>query len=189
MLSASAHKFHGPKGVGFLYVRKDAYLAPFIQGGGQERGMRSGTENVSGIVGMAAALYRETESMSYNAQYIKSLRDNIIDGLLEIQGSHLNGDGARLLPGIINVGFEGVVGESLVSLLDQRGICVSSGSACSSGDLKPSHVLLAMGQSEEEAKSAIRISLSKYNTEEQAKYIVKSVAECVSYIRSHNELS
>ena len=183
MLSASAHKFHGPNGVGFLYVRKGIYMSPFIYGGGQENGMRSGTENVPGIVGMAAALKHEIGIMPEVKAYISAMRDRLIDGLLEISGSHLNGARDYLLPGIVNIGFDGIIGESLVLLLSQKGICVSSGSACTSGNLAPSHVLTAMGQTEEQAKSAIRISLSRFNTPAEIDYILETVPQCVSFLR------
>lgn len=183
MLSVSAHKFHGPKGVGFLYCRKGIALKPFIEGGAQERGKRAGTENVAAVASMAAALQDACQSMQEVARHEAYLRDKLIDGLLKIPHSKLNGDREKRLPGNVNVCFEGIEGESLLLLLDEKGICASSGSACTSGSLDPSHVLLALGLPHEVAHGSLRLSLSKYNTEEEIDYILKSVPEVVAYLR------
>ena len=168
MLSLSAHKFHGPKGVGALYVRKGVPLLPLIEGGAQERRKRAGTENVAGIVGLAAALQTACDHLEANAAKVAALRDRLIDGLAAIPHAALNGDRDHRLPGNVNVCFEGVEGESLLLLLDDRGICASSGSACTSGSLDPSHVLLAIGRPHEVAHGSLRLSLCEENTEAEA---------------------
>lgn len=183
LLSISAHKFHGPKGVGALYTRRGIPLTKLIEGGGQEKGRRAGTENIPGIVGLAAALKDAVANIDKNTEYVKSLRDRIIDGLLEIPNTILNGDRDKRLAGNINVSFEGIEGESLLLLLDDKGVAASSGSACTSASLLPSHVLLAIGVPQEVAHGSLRISLSEYNTAEEAEYIIKSVKEVVEQLR------
>ena len=184
MLSASAHKFHGPKGVGFLYARKRIALTNLIEGGAQEKGKRAGTENVPGIMSMAAALKEAADHMGENAAHQTALRDRLIRGLLEIPHSALNGDAHRRLPGNANFCFEGIEGESLLLLLDDKGISASSGSACTSGSLDPSHVLLAIGRVHDVAHGSLRLSLGEDITEEEVDYIIKSVKEVVEYLRS-----
>ena len=184
MLSASAHKFHGPKGVGFLYARKGTKLTNLIEGGEQERGKRAGTENVPGIAAMAVALEEAAGNMREYADRLTPIRDRIIDGLSRIPHSALNGDAGRRLPGNINFCFEGIEGESLLLLLDDRGIQASSGSACTSGSLDPSHVLLAIGRVHDVAHGSLRLSIGEDITEEDADYIVSSVSEVVEYLRS-----
>ena len=184
MLSASAHKFHGPKGVGFLYARKGIALTNLIEGGAQEKGKRAGTENVPGIMSMAAALKEAADHMGENAAHQTALRDRLIRGLLEIPHSALNGDAHRRLPGNANFCFEGIEGESLLLLLDDKGIRASSGSACTSGSLDPSHVLLAIGRVHDVAHGSLRLSLGEDITEEEVDYIIKSVKEVVEYLRS-----
>ena len=184
MLSLSAHKFHGPKGVGALYCRKNIRLLPFIDGGAQERGKRAGTENVAEIVAMAAALKEACKNMASNSAKVTALRDKIIAELVKIPHSKLNGDMAHHLPGTINMCFEGIEGEGLLLHLDDMGVCASSGSACTSGSLDPSHVLLAIGLPHEVAHGSLRISLSEYNTEEDADVIIKAVPEVVEYLRN-----
>ena len=184
MLSASAHKFHGPKGTGFLYARKGIALTNLIEGGAQERGKRAGTENVPGIAAMAAALKEAAAGMEVNAQRISALRDRLIAGLSKIPHSALNGDPVRRLPGNVNFCFEGIEGESLLLLLDDRGISASSGSACTSGSLDPSHVLLAIGRVHDVAHGSLRLTLGDDATEEQVDYIVESVAAVVAHLRS-----
>lgn len=184
MLSASAHKFHGPKGVGFLYVRNGVDVSPLVHGGGQERGKRSGTENLPGIVGMAAALEEATSKLSFTVPKVTAMRERMIEGLAKIPGSILNGDRERRLPGIVNFCFDGVDGETLVILLSERGIMASSGSACMTGSREPSHVLTAIGRDEDMAKSALRLSIDDTNTEEEIDYILKTVPSCVEYLRS-----
>ena len=184
MLSSSAHKYHGPKGIGFLYARKGIRLTNLIEGGAQERGKRAGTENVAEVVAMAAALEEAVANMDRNAAHMSALRDKIIKGLSEIPHSALNGDAAKRLPGNINFCFEGIEGESLLLLLDDRGICASSGSACTSGSLDPSHVLLAIGRVHDVAHGSLRLSIGDDITEEQADYIIKNVREVVEYLRS-----
>ena len=184
MLSASAHKFHGPKGVGFLYARKGIALTNLIEGGAQEKGKRAGTENVPGIMSMAAALKEAADHMGENAAHQTALRDRLIRGLLEIPHSALNGDANKRLPGNANFCFEGIEGESLLLLLDDKGISASSGSACTSGSLDPSHVLLAIGRVHDVAHGSLRLSLGEDITEEEVDYIVKSVREVVEYLRS-----
>ncbi|MBP5766069.1 MAG: cysteine desulfurase NifS [Clostridia bacterium] len=184
MLSASAHKFHGPKGVGFLYVRKGVKLLSFIEGGAQERGKRAGTENVAGICGTAVALEEAVENMAANALKLTALRDRLIKGLAEIPHSALNGDPLKMLPSNVSFCFEGIEGESLLLLLDDRGIEASSGSACTSGSLDPSHVLLAIGRVHDVAHGSLRLTLGDDATEEQVDYIIKQTGEVVSYLRS-----
>ena len=184
MLSLSAHKFHGAKGVGALYVRRGVPLNTFIDGGAQEKGRRAGTENLAGIASMAAALGFVCANMDKTAKRLSKLRDKIINGLSAIPHSKLNGDREKRLPSILNMCFEGIEGESLLLLLDDKGICASSGSACTSGSLDPSHVLLALGLPHEVAHGSLRISLSEDNTEEDADYIIRSVADVVAYLRS-----
>lgn len=184
MLSIAAHKFHGPKGAGALYVRKGIPLLNLIEGGAQERGKRAGTENVPAIVGMAAALKESCDSLDKNFSYVKTLRDKIARELSKIPHSKINGDLERGLAGTLNMCFEGIEGESLLLLLDDRGISASSGSACTSGSLDPSHVLLALGLPHEVAHGSLRISLCEYNTEEEADHIIKEVPRVVAYLRS-----
>ena len=184
MLSSSAHKYHGPKGIGFLYARKGIRLTNLIEGGAQERGKRAGTENVAEVVAMAAALEEAVANMDRNAAHMSALRDKIIKGLSEIPHSALNGDAVKRLPGNINFCFEGIEGESLLLLLDDRGICASSGSACTSGSLDPSHVLLAIGRVHDVAHGSLRLSIGDDITEEQADYIIQNVKEVVEYLRS-----
>ena len=184
MLSVSAHKFHGPKGVGFLYCRKGVPLQVFIEGGAQERNRRAGTENMAGIVGLAAAFEDACKNLDKNIAHITKLRDKLIDGVKDIELSMVNGDLERHLPGTVNMCFEGIEGEGLILLLDQKGICSSSGSACTSGSLDPSHVLLAMGVPVEVAHGSLRISFSEYNTEEEVQFIIDSIHEVVDYLRS-----
>ncbi|MBR4158114.1 MAG: cysteine desulfurase NifS [Oscillospiraceae bacterium] len=188
MLSASAHKFHGPRGVGFLYAKKGTRLTNLIEGGAQERGKRAGTENVAAIVGMAAALKESVSQMEETAARIRPLRDRLIAGLGEIPHSALNGDRTRRLPGNVNYCFEGIEGESLLLLLDDRGICASSGSACTSGSLDPSHVLLAIGRVHDVAHGSLRLTLGDDATEEDVGYIIKNVKEVVEYLRSFSPI-
>ena len=183
MLSASAHKFHGPKGVGFLYARKGIRLVNLIEGGAQEKGRRAGTENVAGVAGMAAALKESAAHMQENAAHMQKIRDRLIEGLSEIPHSALNGDASKRLPGNVNFCFEGIEGESLLLLLDDRGISASSGSACTSGSLDPSHVLLAIGRVHDVAHGSLRLSIGEATTEEEAAYIVRNVKEVVEYLR------
>lgn len=184
MLSVSAHKFHGPKGVGFLYARKGILLTNIIYGGAQERNKRAGTENMASIVGMATAIKDATDRLQENAEKVTAMRNRLIDGLKGIERSRINGDLEHHLPGTLNMCFEGIEGESLLLLLDAKGICASSGSACTSGSLDPSHVLLSIGVPVEIAHGSLRLSISEYNTMEQMDHIVKSVPEVVSYLRS-----
>ena len=183
LLSASAHKFHGPKGVGFLYARRGIRLTNLIFGGAQENGRRAGTENVPGIVGMAAALEEAIFRMDDTAARLTGLRDRLIEGLAAIPHGALNGDSLRRLPSNVNFCFEGVEGEALLLLLDDRGICASSGSACTSGSLDPSHVLLAIGRVHDVAHGSLRLSLGEDATEEQIDYLISSVREVVTYLR------
>ena len=183
MLSLSAHKFHGPKGVGALYCRKGLPLLPFIEGGAQERNRRAGTENLAGIAGLAAALEEANANLERNAAHITALRDKLIDGLSQIPHARLNGDREHRLPGNVSFCFEGIEGESLLLLLDAKGVAASSGSACTSGSLDPSHVLLALGLPHEVAHGSLRLSLSEYNTMEEMDHILKVVPEVVSYLR------
>lgn len=184
MLSVSAHKFHGPKGVGFLYCRKGILLQNLINGGAQERGKRAGTENMASIAGMTAALEEACANLEKNAEYVTAIREKIINGVSDIEKCNLNGDRYNRLPGTINFSFEGIEGEGLILLLDQDGICTSSGSACTSGSLDPSHVLLSMGVPVESAHGSLRISLCEYNTEEEADIIIDSIHKVVTYLRS-----
>ena len=183
MLSASAHKFHGPKGVGFLYARKGIRLTNLIEGGAQEKGKRAGTENVPGIAAMVTALKEEVANIDKNTAHILPIRNRIIEGLKEIPHSALNGDEERRLPSNVNFCFEGIEGESLLLLLDDKGIAASSGSACTSGSLDPSHVLLAIGRVHDVAHGSLRLSLGEDVTEEEADYIIKAVKEVVEYLR------
>ena len=184
MLSLSAHKFHGPKGIGILYARKGIRLTNLIEGGAQERGKRAGTENLPAIMGMAAALEESCSRTDENAKKLTALRDKLIAGLSEIPHSILNGDAKKRLPGNVNFCFEGIEGESLLLLLDDKGICASSGSACTSGSLDPSHVLLAIGRVHDIAHGSLRLSLSDENTEEEIEYTISAVKEVVEYLRS-----
>ena len=184
MLSASAHKFHGPKGVGFLYVKQGVRPASLIEGGAQERGRRAGTENVAGIAAMATALEEAVANMADNAARMTKLRDRIIDGLGKIPHSALNGDAEHRLPGNVNFCFEGIEGESLLLLLDDKGIEASSGSACTSGSLDPSHVLLAIGRVHDVAHGSLRLSIGETLTEAEADHIVRAVADVVAQLRS-----
>lgn len=183
MLSLSAHKFHGPKGVGALYAKKGIRLINLIEGGAQERGKRAGTENVPAIVSMAAALTEAVQEIDENAKKVSILRDRLIAGLSKIPHSALNGDPSRRLPGNVSFCFEGIEGESLLLLLDAKGICASSGSACTSGSLDPSHVLLAIGRPHEVAHGSLRLTLSEGNTEEEIDYMIKEITEVVGYLR------
>ena len=184
MLSVSAHKFHGPKGVGFLYARKGILLTNIIYGGAQERSKRAGTENMASIVGMATAIKEATDHLEENAAKVTAMRNRLIDGLKGIERSRINGDLEHHLPGTLNMCFEGIEGESLLLLLDAKGICASSGSACTSGSLDPSHVLLSIGVPVEIAHGSLRLSISEYNTIEQMDHIVESVPGVVDYLRS-----
>lgn len=183
MLSLSAHKFHGPRGIGVLYVRKGVPLFNLIEGGAQERGRRPGTENLPAIVGMAAALKEAVSDMEAAGEKTAALRDILIEGLSKIPHARLNGDARKRLPGNVNFCFEGIEGESLLLLLDNKGIAASSGSACTSGSLDPSHVLLALGLPHEVAHGSLRLSISEENTEEEMRYIVDAVREVVEYLR------
>ena len=184
MLSLSAHKFHGPKGVGALYVRKGIPLVNVIEGGAQERGKRAGTENVAGICGMAAALKEACDHIDENTAKVSAMRDYLIENLSKIPHSALNGDPVHRLPGNVSFCFEGIEGESLLLLLDMKGVCASSGSACTSGSLDPSHVLLAIGRVHDVAHGSLRLSLSEYNTMEEMEHIAKTVPEVVAYLRN-----
>lgn len=188
MLSASAHKFKGPKGVGFLYVKKGIKLKNLIEGGAQERGKRGGTENLPGIVAMATALKEAVAGIADNTPHIIAVRNKIIEGLNDIPHSILNGDIENRLPGNINFCFEGIEGEALLLLLDDKGISASSGSACTSGSLDPSHVLLAIGRVHDIAHGSLRLSIDESITEEDADYIIKSVKEVVEYLRSFSPI-
>ena len=184
MLSLSGHKFHGPKGSGVLYARKGIPLVNIIEGGAQERGKRAGTENLPAIVGMAAALQEACDHIDENAAKVSALRDKLITGLSKIPHSALNGDPVHRLPGNVNFCFEGIEGESLLLLLDAKGICASSGSACTSGSLDPSHVLLAIGRPHEVAHGSLRLSLCEWNTEEEVDIILQEVPRVVEYLRN-----
>ncbi len=183
MLAISSHKLHGPKGVGALFIRKGIQLAPASQGGGHERGMRSGTENVSGIVGFGAAAKIAKESM-VEMERVKKMRDRLMEGLLEVEDTLLNGSRTQRLPHNLNVSFKFIEGEGLLLLLDAEGICVSTGSACSSKSLKPSHVLLAIGRSPEDAHGSIRMTLSKFNTETETDKVLEVLPRAVDSLRS-----
>ena len=184
LLSLSAHKFHGPKGVGALYARRGIALSNLIEGGAQERGKRAGTENTAAVMGMAAALEEACRNMEGNGARMTALRDRLISGLSQIPHSVLNGDAEHRLPGNVNFCFEGIEGESLLLLLDDRGICASSGSACTSGSLDPSHVLLAIGRPHEVAHGSLRLTLSEETSEADIDYAIKAVKEVVAYLRS-----
>ena len=183
MLSLSAHKFHGPKGIGVLYARRGVPLTSLIEGGAQERGKRAGTENIPAIMGMAAALKEACEHMEANAAHVTHLRDRLIEGLSQIPHSALNGDPVNRLPGNVSFCFEGIEGESLLLLLDSKGICASSGSACASGSLEPSHVLTAMGLSREQARCSLRLTLNEENTAEEVDYIARQLSAAVERLR------
>lgn len=183
MLSLSAHKFHGPKGIGLLFANSNLQLTSLIRGGGQERGKRAGTENLPGIIGLAAALKDAQENMQQNTAYITGLRDALRNGLDKIDGAGFNGSREHCLPGTVNYSFQGINGEALLSLLSNEGICCSSGSACSAGSLEPSHVLLALGLSKETAQSALRFSLCEYNTMDEVQTIITKVTEAVNRLR------
>ena len=183
MLSLSAHKFHGPKGVGLLYARRGVQLTPLIDGGAQERGLRAGTENVPGIAAMAAAFEESCTHMTESACRVSALRDRLTAGLSQIPGAFLNGSAAHRLPGIINFCFEGVDGETLLLLLDQAGICVSTGSACAAGSVDPSHVLLALGRTRAQAHSSIRLSLSDETTDAEVDYLLETIPACIARLR------
>lgn len=188
MLSLSAHKFHGPKGIGVLYARRGIPLVSLIEGGAQERGKRAGTENVPAIVGMAAALSDACAHMDENAKKLTALRDRLIAGLSEIPHVALNGDPVNRLPGNVHFCFEGIEGESLLLLLDAKGIEASSGSACTSGSLDPSHVLLAIGRPHEIAHGSLRLTLSEENTEEDVEYMLREIPPIVDYLRKMSPL-
>ena len=188
LLSASAHKFHGPKGVGFLYARKGIRLTNLIEGGAQERGKRAGTENVPGIAAMAEALKEADRSMEENARHLTAMRNRLIEGLSQIPHSALNGDAQCRLPGNVNFCFEGIEGESLLLLLDDRGICASSGSACTSGSLDPSHVLLAIGRVHDVAHGSLRLSIGEDIHEEEVDDIIRTVKEVVEYLRGFSPI-
>lgn len=183
MLSFSAHKFHGAKGVGGLYVRKGINLKQLIRGGSQERGNRAGTENIPGIVAMSHALAQSVNNACENTEKIIKMRDRLIEGLLEIPCSVLNGSKTERLPGNVSMCFDGIEGESLVLMLDIKGICASSGSACTSGSLEPSHVLTAIGRPEKTARGALRLSISEDNTPDEIEYIIKTVTDTVKELR------
>lgn len=187
LLSLSAHKFHGAKGVGVLYARKGIPILSIIEGGGQEHGKRGGTENVPAIMGMATALEDACQHMADNMEKVTALRNRLIEGLSNIPNSYLNGDEEKRVPGTVNFSFENVEGESLLILLDEKGICASTGSACTSGSLEPSHVLLAMGRTYELAHDSIRFSLCEDNTEEEVDCVIRAVEESVNYIRGLRE--
>ena len=184
MLSLSAHKFHGPKGIGVLYAKRGIMLDNVINGGAQERGKRAGTENLSAIMGMTVALEEAVANLEKNTAKLTSLRDRLIEGLDKIPYGELNGDRNNRLPSNVNYCFEGIEGESMLLLLDDKGICASSGSACTSGSLDPSHVLLAIGRPHEVAHGSLRLSLGEDMTEEDIDYLIKSVTEVVTYLRN-----
>ena len=188
LLSLSAHKFHGPKGIGVLYARQGLPLVNVIEGGAQERGKRAGTENLPAIMGMAAALKDACSRMQENAEKVSALRDKLIAGLSKIPHSALNGDPVHRLPGNVSFCFEGIEGESLLLLLDAKGICASSGSACTSGSLDPSHVLLAIGRPHEVAHGSLRLSLCETNTEAEIDYMLQEIPPVVEYLRSMSPL-
>lgn len=188
MLSASAHKFHGPKGVGFLYVKKGIRLLNLIDGGAQERGRRAGTENVAGIAAMAAALTESLKNQEKTEEIVTRRRDRLIRGLQEIPHSALNGDAVKRLPGNVNFCFEGIEGESLLLLLDDKGIQASSGSACTSGSLDPSHVLLAIGRVHDVAHGSLRLTIDEDTSDEDVETIIRAVKEVVEYLRSFSPI-
>ena len=187
-LSISAHKFHGPKGIGVLYCRKNFPLSNLIEGGAQEKGKRGGTENVPSIMAMAAALEEACNNLDSNTKKLLNLREKLIDELDKIPYSILNGDRKNRLPGNVSFCFEGIEGESLLLLLDDKGICASSGSACTSGSLDPSHVLLAIGRPHEIAHGSLRLSFSEYNSEDEVEKIISAVSEIVEYLRNMSPL-
>ena len=188
LLSLSAHKFHGPKGIGVLYAKQGLPLVNVIEGGAQERGKRAGTENLPAIMGMAAALKDACSRMQENAEKVSALRDKLIAGLSKIPHSALNGDPVHRLPGNVSFCFEGIEGESLLLLLDAKGICASSGSACTSGSLDPSHVLLAIGRTHEVAHGSLRLSLCETNTEAEIDYMLQEIPPVVAYLRGMSPL-
>ena len=188
LMSMSAHKFHGPKGIGALYCKKGIRLPNLIEGGAQERGRRAGTEAVYAMAGMAAALTEANDALAQNTAKLTALRDRLIDGLLQVESSRLNGDRQSRLPGNVNISFEGVEGESLLLYLDMKGISASSGSACTSGSLDPSHVLLAIGLPHEVAHGSLRLSLCESNTEEEIDYIISCVPEIIERLRNMSPL-
>ncbi|MBQ9851518.1 MAG: cysteine desulfurase NifS [Ruminiclostridium sp.] len=188
MLSLSGHKFHGPKGTGALYVRQGLRLHSLIEGGGQEKNKRAGTENIAGIVSMAAALKEACAHLEEHAEKVSALRDKLIAGLSAIPHGELNGHPTQRLPGNVNFCFEGIEGESMLLLLDDKGICASSGSACTSGSLDPSHVLLAIGRPHEVAHGSLRLSLCHENTEEEINTIIEAVTQVVAYLRTMSPL-
>lgn len=188
LLSLSGHKLHGPKGVGALYIRTGVSVQNFLDGGAQERGRRAGTENVAGIVGLAAAMEQACSTLEERIARLTHLRDKLIDGLSKIERSHLNGDRQRRLPGNVSFCFEGVEGESLLLMLDMKGICASSGSACTSGSLDPSHVLLSLGLPHEVAHGSVRLSLGDCNTEEDVVYILETLPPIIERLRSISPL-
>ena len=183
LLSLSAHKFHGPKGIGALYIRNGVSLENFIKGGGQERGKRAGTENTAAIAGLAAALEDSLVGRTEKDAYVATLRKTVQEALLLVEASRLNGDSCKRLPGNLNISFQGVEAEALLIYLDMKGIAVSAGAACAAGALEPSHVLTAMGLSDEAAGSAVRITLDETNTREEAEYLARSIAEAVRRLR------
>ncbi len=188
LLSLTGHKFHGPKGCGALYVRRGVRIANLIEGGAQERSKRAGTENVAGIVGLSKALELAVSTMEERAQKLTKMRNRLIDGLLNIERSRLNGDRDSRLPGNVNMCFEGIEGESLLLKLDLAGVSASSGSACTSGSLDPSHVLLSLGLPHEIAHGSLRLSFSDDNCEEEIDYLLKVIPETVDYLRSFSPL-
>ena len=188
LLSLAAHKFGGPNGIGVLFIRKGLRLPPLIHGGGQERGIRAGTENVAGIVGMAAALEDALTHLDENMTKVSALRDRLIEGILKIPYTRLTGDPKNRLPGTASFVFECVEGESMVLLLDNNGICASSGSACSSGSLDPSHVLLSIGLPHEIAHGSLRLSLNETNTEEDVDYLLSVIPEIITKLRNMSPL-
>jgi len=188
MLSASGHKFHGPKGVGFLYVKKGIPVTNLIEGGAQERGKRAGTENVPAIAGMTEALKEAVANLEDNTKRLLTIRDRLIEGLSEIPHVALNGDAKKRLPGNVNFCFEGIEGESLLLLLDDKGISASSGSACTSGSLDPSHVLLAIGRVHDVAHGSLRLSMDAETTDEEVEYLIQSVKEVVEYLRGFSPI-
>lgn len=188
LLSLSAHKFHGPKGVGVLYIRKGSEISAMLDGGAQERGMRAGTENVAGVVGLATALKESCESRDENASRLSRLRDQLIEGALKIPGSYLNGDPVHRLPGNVNLSFENVDAQSLLLLLDQNGICASAGSACTAGSLEPSHVLRSLGLSPELSHGSLRLTLSSQNTEEEVHEILRILPTVIQKVRTLSSL-
>lgn len=187
MLSLSGHKIHAPKGIGLLYVRKSVPFMPLIEGGGQQQNRRSGTENVAAIVGLAQALKDATQGVENKAKRLKPLQDKLIDGLIAIEGVRLNGDRKHIVPSICNFTFDGVLGETLMLKLDLEGICVSTGSACTAGSLESSHVLKAIGLTDEQAHSSVRFSMSEYTTEEEIDRVLEVVPRLVKEIRNYSK--